>query len=173
MELSRQIQWSMRFMLLHWHVLFRTFRMDLQSLESRTGRHSLSLNIIIQQDHIVNLFASRSLHVLLSWIAVLKKIMQNLINFAFSSTRNLTSHTKQIMSSQEKAIKINNNQTVLTVHFKSQKFQQFYSKSKKKEKPGHWSSINSHELIEKGLSKLDHFCQHLHIEHSKSSLFFK
>lgn len=89
MELFRKIHWSMFFMLFHGHVLLRTFWMKLQSPCLRRWRKCASLHKIIKKDIAVDSHASRSLHVLLCCISLLKKFMQYSGNWTSSFRRKL------------------------------------------------------------------------------------
>ena len=89
MKLLGQIKWSTFFMLFHGHVLFRTFWMHPQSPDMRTSRYTRSLYIIIKKDEMVNIYFSGLLHVLLSHITILKKLIWNLIDHVSFSTRKL------------------------------------------------------------------------------------
>ena len=73
----------------HRHVFLRAFWMKLQSPSLRTrGKHP-SLYIIIKKDPVVNFHVSRSLHVLMCCISLLKKLMQYAINWTSSFSRKL------------------------------------------------------------------------------------
>lgn len=102
MEILGQIKQSMPFLLLHRHAFFRALRMNLQRPGTRASRNATSLHVIVKEDPIVNSLASGSLHVLLSRVSTLKKLVQNLINFTLLSTRDLHL-AKQMLSQQVKA----------------------------------------------------------------------
>lgn len=95
MELLRKIQWSMLFMLFHGHVLLRAFWMNSQSPTLRTWRKWTSLYMIIKKDPVGNFHVSRSLHVLLGCISLLKKFVQYSKNWTSSFGRKLQNTSQQ------------------------------------------------------------------------------
>lgn len=94
MELLRKSEWSMFFMLFHGQVLLRTFWMNLQSSSLRRWRKCTSLYIIIKKNPVVDFHTSRSLHILLGCISLLKKFMQYSWNWTSSFKRRLQNRSQ-------------------------------------------------------------------------------